>query len=69
MAILSLKDLSKTSSDVVTSQRISDESMNKVRKEYYDVIAYLKAKGIGVNEELALKIKQDLINNQKIMTF
>lgn len=69
MAIKSLVELSKTSTQKVQVQDASDEVMNKARKDYYDIIAYLKAKGIRVDSELALKIKEDVINNQKIMTF
>lgn len=53
----------------VANQSVSDEAINRARKDYYDTISYLKAKGISVNKELALKIKTDLINNQSIMQF
>lgn len=69
MAIKSLKELGgATPSSTTPNADISDVVLNKARKDYYDILGYLKTKGVKVDMALAQKIKSDVIDNQQILT-
>lgn len=51
----------------VSNQIISDVVMAKAKKEYYDCIQFLRMRGVNVDQQMASKIKEDIISHRIIM--
>ena len=47
--------------------QVSDIVMQKARKEYYDCIQFLRMRGVNVDQQMASKIKDDIISHRIIM--
>ena len=47
--------------------QVSDIVMQKARKEYYDCIQFLRMRGVNVDQQMANKIKDDIISHRIIM--
>ena len=47
--------------------QVSDIVMQKARKEYYDCIQFLRMRGVNVDQQMASKIKEDIISHRIIM--
>ena len=45
----------------------SDIVMQKARKEYYDCIQFLRMRGVNVDQQMANKIKDDIVSHRIIM--
>ena len=45
----------------------SDVVMQKARKEYYDCIQFLRMRGVNVDQQMASKIKDDIVSHRIIM--
>lgn len=60
--------LSKTNTKPeVSNQVVSDVVMAKAKKEYYDCIQFLRMRGVNVDQQMANKIKEDIISHRIIM--
>lgn len=51
----------------VENQQVNDVVMAKAKKEYYDCISFLRMRGVNVDQQMANKIKEDIINHRIIM--
>lgn len=51
----------------VSNQVVSDMVMAKAKKEYYDCIQFLRMRGVNVDQQMASKIKEDIISHRIIM--
>lgn len=51
----------------VSNQIVSDVVMAKAKKEYYDCIQFLRTRGVNVDQQMASKIKEDIISHRIIM--
>jgi hypothetical protein len=51
----------------VSNQVVSDVVMAKAKKEYYDCIQFLRMRGVNVDQQMASKIKEDIISHRIIM--
>ena len=51
----------------VSNQVVSDVIMAKAKKEYYDCIQFLRTRGVNVDQQMASKIKEDIISHRIIM--
>lgn len=51
----------------VSNQIVSDVVMAKAKKEYYDCIQFLRMRGVNVDQQMANKIKEDIISHRIIM--
>ena len=58
--------LGKTNAKV-ENQQTSDVVLAKARKEYYDCISFLRMRGVNVDQQMASKIKDDIISHRIIM--
>ena len=47
--------------------QVSDVVMQKARKEYYDCIQFLRMRGVNVDQQMASKIKDDIVSHRIIM--
>ena len=47
--------------------QVNDIVMQKARKEYYDCIQFLRMRGVNVDQQMASKIKDDIISHRIIM--
>ena len=47
--------------------QVSDIVMQKARKEYYDCIQFLRMRGVNVDQQMANKIKDDIVSHRIIM--
>lgn len=59
--------LVKTNKPEVSTAQISDVVMAKARKEYYDCVQFLRMRGVNVDQQMASKIKEDIISHRIIM--
>ena len=50
-----------------SNQVVSDVVMAKAKKEYYDCIQFLRMRGVNVDQQMASKIKEDIISHRIIM--
>lgn len=50
-----------------SAAQISDVVMQKAKKEYYDCIQFLRMRGVNVDQQMASKIKEDIISHRIIM--
>lgn len=66
MAIKSLLELGGNTPDVATSD-ISEELLARAKKDYYEVLACLRGRGVSVDLNLAKKIKADVILHQQVL--
>ena len=48
-------------------QQVNDVIMSKARKEYYDCIQFLRMRGVNVDQQMANKIKDDIVSHRIIM--
>ena len=47
--------------------QVNDIVMQKARKEYYDCIQFLRMRGVNVDQQMANKIKDDIVSHRIIM--
>ena len=59
--------LVKTNKPEVSTAQASDVVMAKARKEYYDCVQFLRMRGVNVDQQMASKIKEDIISHRIIM--
>lgn len=59
--------LVKTNKPEVSTTQVSDVVMAKARKEYYDCVQFLRMRGVNVDQQMASKIKEDIISHRIIM--
>lgn len=59
--------LVKTNKPEVSTTQVSDVVMTKARKEYYDCVQFLRMRGVNVDQQMASKIKEDIISHKIIM--
>ena len=64
MGVLALVDKKKPE---VSTTQASDVVMQKAKKEYYDCIQFLRMRGVNVDQQMASKIKEDIISHRIIM--
>ena len=65
MGVLTLGN-NKSKTEVSTTE-VSDVVMQKARKEYYDCVQFLRMRGVNVDQQMASKIKEDIISHRIIM--
>jgi len=52
---------------LVENKGLNEAIMQKAKKEYYDSISFLRTRGVNVDQQMANKIKEDIINHRIIM--
>lgn len=48
---------------------VGDAIMVKARKEYYEIVSFLRNKGVRIDITLANKLKNDVIEHQQVLNF
>lgn len=48
---------------------VGDAIMVKARKEYYEIVSFLRNKGVRLDINLANKLKNDVIEHQQVLNF
>lgn len=58
------------STKVITNEPLVDNAiMVKARKEYYEIVSFLRNKGVRLDINLANKLKNDVIEHQQVLNF
>lgn len=58
------------SAKVITNEPLVDNAiMVKARKEYYEIVSFLRNKGVRLDINLANKLKNDVIEHQQVLNF
>lgn len=66
MGVLALGKQTKPKAEY---QQVNDVIMSKARKEYYDFMSKARMIGVNFDEQMANKIKEDIIRHKIIMEF
>ena len=54
----------------ITNEPLVDNAiMVKARKEYYEIVSFLRNKGVRLDINLANKLKNDVIEHQQVLNF
>ena len=48
---------------------VGDAIMVKARKEYYEIVSFLRNKGVRLDINLANKLKNDVIEHQQVLNY
>lgn len=48
---------------------VDNAIMVKARKEYYEIVSFLRNKGVRLDINLANKLKNDVIEHQQVLNF
>lgn len=69
--IKKLMDIGEDNSiKAITNEPLVDNAiMVKARKEYYEIISFLRNKGVRLDINLANKLKNDVIEHQQVLNF
>ena len=69
--IKKLMDIEEDNSKkVITNEPLVDNAiMIKARKEYYEIVSFLRNKGVRLDINLANKLKNDVIEHQQVLNF
>lgn len=69
--IKKLMDIGEDNSiKVITNESLVDNAiMIKARKEYYEIVSFLRNKGVRLDINLANKLKNDVIEHQQVLNF
>ena len=69
--IKKLMDIGEDNSKkVITNEPLVDNAiMVKARKEYYEIVSFLRNKGVRLDINLANKLKNDVIEHQQVLNF
>ena len=58
------------STKVIANEPLIDNAiMVKARKEYYEIVSFLRNKGVRLDINLANKLKNDVIEHQQVLNF
>ena len=58
------------STKIITNEPLVDNAiMVKARKEYYEIVSFLRNKGVRLDINLANKLKNDVIEHQQVLNF
>ena len=66
-----LMDIGEDNSEkAITNEPLVDNAiMIKARKEYYEIVSFLRNKGVRLDINLANKLKNDVIEHQQVLNF
>lgn len=69
--IKKLMDIGEDNSiKAITNEPLVDNAiMVKARKEYYEIVSFLRNKGVRLDINLANKLKNDVIEHQQVLNF